>query len=42
MLDPNINFSTEFQYWISWKMTIYDLLFLTALYFPKNNNKHSS
>ena len=42
MFNKNINFSTEFQYWISLKTTIYGLLFPIALYFPKKDNKHSS
>ena len=36
--NKNINFSTE----STKKPTIYDLLFLVATYFPKNDNKHPS
>ena len=40
MFNENINFSTEFQYCITLKTIIYYWLFLIALYFPKNENKH--
>ena len=41
MFNKKVNFSTEFQYWAAYdlKTTIYDLLFFTVLYFPKNGNK---
>ena len=43
MFDKNINFSTEFQYKVSLKeTTIYNSIFLIALYSPKNDNKQPS
>ena len=35
---PLLNFSTE----SGKKPTIYDLLFLVAIYFPEHDNKHPS
>ena len=43
VFSKNINFSTEFQHRVSLKKTtIYKLLFLIALYSPKNDNKQPS
>ena len=37
--NKNINFSTNFCTESAEKLTIYDLLFLVAVYSPKNDNK---
>ena len=41
-INKNVNSSTEFQYWISKNLTLYDLLFLIAIYSPNSYNKHHS
>ena len=42
VFNKNTNFSNEFQQFPTEFPTIYDLLFLIAIYFPKNDNKHPS